>query len=94
MKVIGVDTDEQGFGFCGSQRLVRVMTEKIMTNLSNINNLNGQDQLKVLFHALKGFNCTNKRVGPCTIDPTLIGINDKGEIKVWVNENYSLNKVP
>lgn len=78
IKVIGVNSYEQGFGFCGSQILVRVMTENIVTNLSEVRNLTPRDQLNVLFHALKGYKFVKGKMGPMKISSNLIGINEKG----------------
>ena len=86
-----MDSDEKGFGFCGSQMFVRVMTEKIVKKLCEIRNLNNSEQLTVLYNALTGYSAVHKKMGAVKISSDMIGFNEEGKTKVWVNQNFGMN---
>jgi hypothetical protein len=45
----------------------------------------------ILRVALKGYNQIYKVHGLLRIKDTMIGLNQKNEVKVWLNQNFSLN---
>ena len=75
VKVIGVDLDKRGLGFCGSQQFARIMTERIPHKLLKIEKLHEREQLTVLYNALKGYNAICKKYGPVKVTPEQIGFN-------------------
>ncbi len=45
--------------------------------------------LKILYNCLKGFKILFEKYGYFTIDSSLIGVNNEGRPKCWVNKKYS-----
>lgn len=92
VKVLGVQSDEKGFGFCGSQMFIRVMTEKMVKKLCEMTNLNGRDQLSVLYNSFLGYSSIFRRFKGVKVTSDMIGFNEHGQTKVWVNQNFGMNK--
>jgi hypothetical protein len=43
--------------------------------------------------ALKGFQQIFKSQGALLVKDTMVGVNKKNDVKVWMNSNYSINEV-
>lgn len=88
---MGANLTSSGFGFCGSQENVCVLTEPIPTLLNSIFKLNKQESAVVLYNALRGYSDISRIVVPGAITDKMIGFNKSGQTKVWVNENFGMN---
>lgn len=76
---------------CGNQRNVKVIYERMSYRLRDCPFLTFQQFLYVLCEALRGFGECYTKVGEFQINDGMIGINSKGFIKVWLNENFGEN---
>ena len=70
---------------------IAVITERIPHRLANAPQLTYPETLYVLDRALEGYETAYQKVGPFRVNDQMIGFNNQGEAKVWVNENFALN---
>ncbi len=61
------------------------MTERIPTRFSDSKTLNREEQAGVLYNALRGFDVLQKDNGPFDVNPRMIGFNEQGQTKTWIN---------
>jgi hypothetical protein len=76
---------------CGNQQVVKVLTERIPKRLSQIKKMAYPECLCLLIESLRGFEDLFLRAGSFELTDKMIGINSRGEPKVWLNENYAEN---
>jgi hypothetical protein len=50
-----------------------------------------EDGLLVLWNAAAGYNVMSYFYGPIEPEEYLIGFNEKGVPKIWINQNFSKN---
>jgi hypothetical protein len=91
VKVHGIDVEEEGFGFCGNQKMAKILTERMPVRLDQSRPLNREEEACVLYNSLKGFDQLYNRYGPVDVNPEMIGFNQAGQTKVWMNRNYGMN---
>ena len=70
---------------------MRVKTERIPTRLSEIKYLDENKGLVVLEQALIGYKSIFTFQGPVLINDDMIGFNQNGKVKVWLNNNFAKN---
>lgn len=56
-----------------------------------MNSLTGLQALYMVDRALKGFQQLYKSSGIVLVKDSMIGLDQKGEVKVWLNENFAVN---
>ena len=49
------------------------------------------DFLHIFAQSLRGFQDLARQVGFFAVEEEYIGINEKGVVKVWMNQNYAKN---
>jgi len=64
---------------------INVFSERIEYRLGELPQLTFAESLQFLKQTLLSFEVIYHKMGPLHINAELIGINDLGEIKVWVN---------
>lgn len=78
---------------CSNEKIqIDVFTERISYRLSELPQLTFPEGLQFLRQTATAFEVAYQKVGGLHINPELIGINDKGEIRAWVNENWAINR--
>jgi hypothetical protein len=82
---------ESSGDFCSANHHQRLFIEKIPIRLSDIEHVPFPDFLHIYFQCLKGFQELSKQVGCFSIEEEYIGVNEKGVVKVWMNQNYFKN---
>lgn len=50
-----------------------------------------EDGLEILTQSATGFEVISKYTGPFEINDSLIGFDNKKNVKVWLNGNWALN---
>jgi hypothetical protein len=68
-----------------------VATERIPHRLVNCPQLTYPETLYTLDRSLEGYDVAYQRCGPMRVNDRMIGFNNQGECKVWVNENFANN---
>lgn len=68
-----------------------MLVEGISHRLADIGGLSSSEGLYVLKIALMGFKTIQEMVGLVKVDDSLIGLNQDGRVRVWLNSNYALN---
>jgi hypothetical protein len=68
VRVHGIEVEEKGFGFCGSQQMASILTERIPTRLNESRPLNRDEEAIVLYNSLKGFDNLYHRYGPVDVN--------------------------
>lgn len=68
-----------------------VITERIPHRLAGAPQLTYPESLYVLDRALEGYETAYHKVGPFRVNDQMIGFNNQGEAKVWVNEDFAQN---
>lgn len=63
--------------------------ERINVNLEQIISLPFEDMVKIIYSSLKGFKVLFEKYAYFTVESVMIGINDVGETKVWLNRKHS-----
>lgn len=76
------------------EKKFQVRVEKMKGRLNQINGLSHLEALCLLEGALHGFaEIVFHAKGPFAITEKMIAINDSSYIRVWLNENFALNKI-
>lgn len=68
---------------------MRVLTERIPLRLNQLPQLTFEESLYALSEAFRGYKDCYNKLGPFEITDEMIGINNDGEVKVWVNEDFA-----
>lgn len=68
-----------------------VITERIPHRLADAPQLTEAESLYVLDRSLQGFETAYEKCGPMGVNDRMIGFNNEGHCKVWVNEDFSSN---
>lgn len=76
---------------CQGGEFLRVKTERIPSRLSEIKYLDQDRGLLVLEQALIGYKSIFNFQGPVLINDDMIGFNQNGKVKVWLNNNFAKN---
>ena len=76
---------------CGNRDMLKVMVESIPLRASDLHNLSFEESLYMLSESIRGFDDCYSKVGSFDIVEQMIGINKKGYVKVWLNENFAEN---
>lgn len=66
-----------------------VITERIPHRLANAPQLTYPESLYTLDRALEGYEVAYQKCGPFRVNDRMIGFNNQGEAKVWVNEQFA-----
>lgn len=72
---------------------MRVITEHLEPRLDNIQLLEHEEVIKILVAAVSAFKVLTNKFGFFRVSPRMIGFTKEGEVKVWINSNFSLNVV-
>ena len=67
------------------------MTERIPTRFADSKLLSREEEASVLYNALVGFDKLHQDNGMMDINSRMFGYSEKGQVKVWLNENYGMN---
>ena len=70
---------------CGNRDCLKVLTESIPIRANDINNLSFKEGLYMLSECLRGFDDCYAKVGGFDINEQMIGLNNRGHVKVWLN---------
>lgn len=84
---------EQGNYLCQGQDYLRVRTERIPTRLSEMNGISEKEAVRILQGTMQGYKGLFEHFGGFHINDEMIGVNQKGQIKVWINSNFAMNSV-
>jgi hypothetical protein len=68
-----------------------VLTERIPLRLNELPQVTFQESVYVLTESLRGYKDCYNKLGPFEVTSEMIGINNDGEIKVWVNPDFAEN---
>lgn len=68
-----------------------VITERIPHRLVDAPQLTYPESLYVLDRSLEGFETAYDKCGPMRVNDRMIGFNNEGHCKVWVNEDFANN---
>lgn len=74
--------------FCSTSYRQKLFIEAIPIRLSDIEHIPYPDYLHLYSQALRGFNQLAKEVGCFAVEEEYVGINNRGTVKVWMNEQY------
>lgn len=78
---------------CSEPRLAYALVENINCRLRHYKGcLSLPQSLYVLTASASGYNTLNSFFGPIDPHPDMICFNQEGKVKVWLNENLSLNE--
>lgn len=66
-----------------------VYIEQITVNLEQVMAVHFNHMIKILYFALKGFKILFEKFGYFDIETSMIGVNDIGQLKVWMNKKYN-----
>ena len=91
VQVLGAEETEAKVGLCGKQKNVEVLTERIPTVLADSRQLSFEEANVTLYNALKGYSKLNDKFGPIEVTDQMIGYNNDGNTRVWINENFGRN---
>ena len=91
VQVFGAEATSEGIPLCGSQKGVRVLTERIPLVLSECRQLSFPEANIILYNACHGFEDLCGKFGPIEIRDTMIGFCPQGSTKVWINDNFGFN---
>lgn len=67
-----------------------ILVERIPIRFSNVKDIPFPDILHVYEATINGFSELQKYAGNFHIDEDQIGVNDNGNVKVWLNTAYQL----
>lgn len=76
---------------CTRSGEVQVLTEYIPIRLAEINYLDNAEGLTMLRTCFSGFNTITMFEPELEPNEEMIGLNEVGETKVWLNRNFSVN---
>ena len=76
---------------CASNNYIGVVTQFIPYTLNNIKFLTFPQSLYTLTQTLLGFQHLYPRTGPVHITQKMLALTLTGDIKVWINEDFSQN---
>jgi hypothetical protein len=82
-----LQNQEQG-DFCSTNYRQRLFIEAIPIRLSDIEHIPFPDYIHLYNQALRGFQKLYKAIGYFSVEEELIGVNGKGIVKVWMNEQF------
>lgn len=78
--------------FCSLARKHSLYLERIPIRLEDVEHVPYPDYLHIFDVALKGFAQLARWVGYFPIDEGMVGINEQGIVKVWLNANLAATK--
>jgi hypothetical protein len=70
---------------------IAVITERIPHRLVDCPQLTYPESLYVLDRALEGYETGYEKCGSFRVNDRMIGLNNEGHCKVWVNEDFANN---
>ena len=76
---------------CQGDDYLRVRTERIPKRLSDLSNISPEDALYIIQEALIGYRTIYTFQGPILINDDMIGFNEYGQVRVWLNNNFAKN---
>lgn len=68
-----------------------MITERIPHRLAEAPQLTYPETLYTLDRALEGYEVAYDKSGPMRVNDQMIGFNNEGRCKVWVNEDFANN---
>lgn len=77
--------------FCGNTQMLKVVVERIVSRLKDLPQLQLPASLYVLSEAIRGYSVCFKMMGHFELTSRMIGVNGRGHVKVWLNENFAEN---
>lgn len=77
---------------CLTNTHAQLLLEYIPIRLAMVPSMDLEEALTTMHAAFKGFNTIEGLVGPVEINEELIGFNDEGKPKVWLNSAFYLNR--
>lgn len=77
--------------YCSGEWEARVFFERVITNLSKVNDIPFQDSLHCLVVALKGFEILYQHFGYFEVFENMFHIVQGGRLKVWCNQHIYKN---
>ena len=84
VKCLGAEKEGEG--------AVKVITELILMRWKDHMIMSFEEIEYALREALRGFKMLSEKFGPFTITHRMIGFNVSGNVKVWMNENFAVNR--
>jgi hypothetical protein len=77
---------------CSGSNTVYLLLEFIVVRLGDLNRLlSFEDRLTVLAGIFRGLQTLNFVYGPLLLSEDMVGFNEHGQTKMWVNELFSCN---
>ena len=80
--------DGYGCGYVG-----KVMVEMINLRVSEVEHVPYPDVFHLYGASLNGFRELSEVVGYFVIDEDMMGINERGEVKTWINTQFQSDRV-
>lgn len=80
-----------GGGLCGVNNTMKVITERIIKRWGELPQLTFSEILYALREALDGYSALFKEVGAFEVNHNMLGLNNQGDLHVWLNENFADN---
>lgn len=72
---------------------MKVIIEKIPLRMSNIQDIPYPDVLHLLDVCIRGYRQLANKVGFFGVDEDQIGVNEKGQARVWLNTYFEASQV-
>jgi hypothetical protein len=76
---------------CGNQQNIKVIYERLPLRFKDLPLLTVPQAIYVLSESLRGFRECYDKIGSFELNDRMIGVNTKGNVKVWLNENFASN---
>lgn len=85
VQVLHVDIKKEQENYC---KLI-IYTEHIPLRLEEMYSIHFQNMIKIIYRSLIGFQILFEKFGYFTIDSSLIGVNQEGFSKCWLNKKFN-----
>jgi hypothetical protein len=84
---------DNNYDLCTNNQFAQLLVEYIPIRLINIRNFDREEALTILSAALRAFHLLEIKFGPIIPAEDLIGFNEQGKAKIWINRNSCINYV-
>lgn len=78
--------------FCTESEFARIVVEFIPLRLGAVREMDREEALTVLCAACRAFHMIEIKFGPVVPNEELIGFNNNGKTKIWLNKDHWVNK--
>ena len=78
--------------FCTDSEFARIVVEFIPLRLGAVREMDREEALTVLCAACRAFHMIEIKFGPVVLNEELIGFNNNGKTKIWLNKDHWVNK--